>query len=50
MVTSAKTSFHWKKVLLEVNTVEGFSYRLAINRNKEICALNVHKGYSLSHQ
>ena len=43
MVTSAKTSFHWEKVLLEVNTVEVFSFRLAINRNKEICALDVHR-------
>ena len=28
MVTSAKTSFHWEKVLLEVKTVDVFSYRL----------------------
>lgn len=25
MVTSAKTSFHWEKVLFEVKTVEAFS-------------------------
>ena len=31
MVTSAKTSFHWEKVLLEVKTVDVFSYRLAIS-------------------
>ncbi len=31
MVTSAKNSFHWEKVLLEVKTVEVFSYRLAIS-------------------
>ena len=27
-MTSAKTSFHWEKVLLEVKTVDVFSYRL----------------------
>ena len=31
MVTSAKTSFHWEKVLLEVKTVDVFSYRLAMS-------------------
>ena len=36
MITSAKTTFHWKKVLLEVKTVEVFSYHLAI-----VCALNI---------
>ena len=28
---AAKTSFHWEKILLEVKTVETFSYRLAIS-------------------
>ena len=30
-VTSAKTSFHWEKVLLEVKMVDVFSYRLAMS-------------------
>ena len=39
-MTSAKTSFHWEKVLLEVKTVEVFSYRLAVMK-EEVCALNI---------
>ena len=37
---SAKTSFHWEKVLLEVKTVEVFSHRLAMMK-EEVCALNI---------
>ncbi len=36
MVTSAKTSFHWEKVLLEVKTADVFSYCLAISWKKRL--------------
>lgn len=36
MVTLAKTSFHWAKVLLEAKKVDVFSYRLAMSRKNRL--------------
>ena len=42
MVTSAKISFHWEKVLLEVKTVEAFSYPSGDELKEQVRSLNIH--------
>ena len=41
IVTSVKTSFHWEKVLLEVDTVAVFPYSDQLE--EQVCALDIHR-------
>ena len=42
MVTSAKTSFHWEKILLEVNTGRGLLIPSGDQLEEQVCALNIY--------